>query len=176
MRGFGVTAVVAAVAMAYAGGALAQAVTGATTVTGRARALQADQVIIDNQRISLFGIDAPDPDQDRECTAGRTYFGCFTNAKRKLEELIDLGPIACTDTGEKNFINFPYMTCKIGGIDIGEDIVRQGWALAFTPQSDKYKAAEAEAKAAKRGLWQDGVRFTVPWNWREINGRPIFGP
>ena len=146
------------------------------TVTGRAAAVQADQVAIGEQRISLWGVDAPDPDQDRECSAGRTAFGCFTNAKRKLEELIDLGPITCTDTGEKNSLNVPYMVCKIGGIDIGEDIVRQGWALAFTPQTDAYKEIEAEAKAAKRGLWQDAVKFTIPWNWREINGKPIFGP
>ena len=146
------------------------------TVSGRARAIQADQIAIGEQRISLWGIDAPDPDQDRECVAGRTFFGCFTNAKRKLEELVDLGTVTCTDTGEKNYLNFPYMVCKIAGIDIGADIVRQGWALAFTPQTDAYKEIEAEAKAAKRGLWQDAVKFTIPWNWREINGRPVFGP
>ena len=50
------------------------------------------------------------------------------------------------------------------------------WALAFLPQSDKYKDLEAEAKAAKRGLWQDGIRFTVPWQWREMDGKDVFGP
>ena len=44
------------------------------------------------------------------------------------------------------------------------------------PISDKYKDLEAEAKAAKRGLWQDGIRFTVPWQWREMDGKDVFGP
>lgn len=175
MRALRLAVVLAAGVLSFAAAAAAQDV-ASRTITGRAGAVQADQVVINEQRISLWGIDAPDPDQDRECSAGRTLFGCFTNAKRKLEELVDLGPVTCTDTGEKNSLNVPYMVCKIGGIDIGEDIVRQGWAVAFTPQTDKYKAVEAEARAAKRGLWQDGIRFTVPWNWREINGRPVYGP
>lgn len=155
---------------------LSAAPAAAQDVTGRARAIQADQIAVGNQRISLYGVDAPDPDQDRECTAGRALYGCYTNAKRALEILIDLGPAVCVDTGEKNYINFAYMTCKVGGIDIGEDLVRQGWALAFRKQSDKYAAAEAEAKAGKKGLWQDTIRFTIPWEWREIYGRPVFGP
>ena len=176
MRALQVAVALAASVLMFCELAAAQQAPVPQTITGRARAVQADQIAIDEQRISLYGIDAPDPDQDRECLAGRTFFGCYTSAKRKLEEFVDLGPVTCTDSGEKNFLNFPYMTCKIGGIDIGEDIVRQGWAVAFLPQTDKYKAVEAEAKAAKRGLWQDTLRFTIPWNWREINGRPVFGP
>jgi endonuclease YncB( thermonuclease family) len=145
-------------------------------ITGRARALQADQIVIGQQRISLFGIDAPDPDQDRECVAGRTYYGCFTNAKRALEILVDLGPITCTDTGVRNYVNFPYMTCKLGELDLAEDLVRDGWAFALRQQSDKYVPFEAQAKAAKKGMWQDGIRYTLPWEWREMNGRPLLGP
>jgi endonuclease YncB( thermonuclease family) len=145
-------------------------------ITGRARALQADQIVIGTQRISLFGIDAPDPDQDRECFAGRTFYGCATNAKRALEILVDLGPVTCTDTGLRNYVNFPYMTCKLGELDIAEDLVRDGWAFAFRRQSDKYVEAEAQAKAARKGMWQDGIRYTLPWEWREMNGRPVLGP
>ncbi len=145
-------------------------------ISGRARALQADQIVIGTQRISLFGIDAPDPDQDRECIAGRAYYGCFTNAKRALEILVDLGPVTCTDTGVRNYVNFPYMVCKRGDLDLAEDLVRDGWAFALRRQSDKYVEFEAQAKAAKKGMWQDGIRYTMPWEWREMNGRPLLGP
>ncbi len=145
-------------------------------IKGRARVLQADQIVIGTQRISLFGIDAPDPDQDRECIANRTYYGCYTNAKRALETIVDLGEVICTDSGIRNYVNFPYMTCVLGKIDIAEDLVRQGWAFALRQQSDKYVAAEDEARAAKKGMWQPAVRFTLPWEWREMNGRPLLGP
>ncbi len=152
----------------------------AQEVVGRARAISSDQITIGNQRINLYGIDAPDPDQDNDCTAnGRTRYGCATNAKRALEILVDLGPVTCADTGAKNFIGIPYMTCLLGGangLDIGADLVRQGWAVAFRPQSDKYAALEDEAKAKGVGLWQPGIRFTTPWEWRVMDAKPILGP
>lgn len=148
----------------------------AQDVGGRASVVQADQISIGGRRISLFGIDSPDPDQDRECTAKGVRYGCASNAKRALETLVDLGPAACVDSGKKNYIGFAYMTCTVNGQDLGAELVRQGWALAFLPQSDRYKDLQAEAKAAKRGLWQDGIRFTVPWLWREMDGKDVFGP
>ncbi len=155
---------------------LAGGAASAQDISGRAGAVQADQISIGGRRISLFGIDAPDLDQDRECSANRVRYGCGANAKRALETLVDLGPVSCVDSGEKNFIGIAYMTCTMAGQDLGAELVRQGWALAFLPQSDKYKDLEAEAKAAKRGLWQDGISFTIPWVWREMDGKPVLGP
>jgi endonuclease YncB( thermonuclease family) len=155
---------------------VASGVAIAQDIAGRASAVQADQISFGVRRISLFGVDAPDLDQDRECLAKGVRYGCGTNAKRALEILVDLGPAACIDSGQKNFIGIPYMTCTVNGQDIGAELVRQGWAVAFLPQSDKYKNLEAEAKAAKRGLWQDGIVFTLPWVWRERDGKPILGP
>ena len=149
----------------------------AQDVTGTARVLQADQIVIDGARISIFGIDAPDPDQDRECTVGRQWFGCFANAKRQMEILVDEGPVTCSPTGEYNYVGFPYMICATtSGEDIGGAMVRSGTALAFLPQSDMYVEVEAEAREAERGIWQPGIQFTVPWEWREVNGRPVWGP
>ncbi len=149
----------------------------AADAAGQARAITSDQIAIGTTRINLYGVDAPDPDQDNECTAGRTRYGCSANAKRALETLVSLGPVECTDSGEKNFIGIPYMTCRLnGGLDIGADLIRQGWALAFRFQSDKYVPLEEEAKAKAIGLWQPTIRFTNPWEWRVMDGKPILGP
>lgn len=146
-------------------------------IAGAAAVLQADQIVIDGQRISIFGIDAPDPDQDRQCSVGRQLFGCYTNAKRQMEILVDEGPVTCTGTGEFNYVAFPYMTCETAsGEDIGEIMVRNGMAVAFLPQTDVYLEKQQEAEAAERGLWQPGIRFILPWEWRQINSRPVFGP
>jgi len=145
-------------------------------VTGKAVPLQADQITIGTRRISIFGIDAPDPDQDRECRLNGQFFGCYSNARRFLAELLDLGEVTCTDTGKRNYVQFSYMTCVINGKDVGEEMVKAGHALAFLPQSTKYVEFEKAAKAAKLGIWQQGIVFTIPWVWRDSNTRPIFGP
>ncbi|MSP21314.1 MAG: thermonuclease family protein [Alphaproteobacteria bacterium] len=156
--------------------ALASGSAVAADAAGPARAITSDQIAIGTARINLFGIDAPDPDQDNECTAGRAFYGCASNAKRALEILVSLGPVECTDSGVKNFIGIAYMTCTIRGADVGADLVRQGWALAFRLQSDKYVPLEEEAKAKGIGLWQPSIQFTKPWEWRQMDGKPVLGP
>jgi endonuclease YncB( thermonuclease family) len=55
------------------------------------------------------------------------------------------------------------------GTNVNVWLVRQGWAVAFG-RSGHYKVAEAEAKAAKRGVWQG--TFTRPSDWRERERQP----
>jgi len=57
--------------------------------------------------------------------------------------------------------------CKLAdGRDIGAEMVGAGFALAYRQYGGKlYNALEAEAKAAKRGLWAG--EFTPPWEWRK---------
>jgi hypothetical protein len=43
-------------------------------------------------------------------------------------------------------------------------MVTQGWALAFVKYSDAYIAQQAEAEAAKAGIWSG--TFAAPWDWR----------
>ena len=147
----------------------------AQDIVGDAVALHGDAIIIGTTRVPLYRIDAPDADQDRNCTLERWLFGCYTNAKRALEILVDQGPATCTPSGKTNYIGFPYSVCMVAGVDIGRELVRQGWALAFLPLSDVYAEDEAEARAAGVGLWQEGVRFAIPWEYRAQFERALFG-
>ena len=63
----------------------------------------------------------------------------------------------------------PVVTAYDGDRDLHLALLEQGWAVVFRrflPDSLKgaYLAAEADAKAAKRGLWQG--KFIVPSKWR----------
>ena len=62
-------------------------------------------------------------------------------------------------------------TCRTApdsrGIDLGAELVRQGWAVAT---GDTYRVEEAEAEAKRRGLWQGG--FVQPADWRRAHERP----
>ena len=63
----------------------------------------------------------------------------------------------------------PIVTAYDGGRDLHLELLEQGWAVAYRqylpdPLKSAYLAAEAGAKAAKRGLWQG--KFIVPSAWR----------
>lgn len=55
------------------------------------------------------------------------------------------------------------------GENINLEIVRQGQAWAYTRyvRDPAFPAAQAEAAAAKRGLWQYKRKPTAPWLWRQ---------
>jgi endonuclease YncB( thermonuclease family) len=50
--------------------------------------------------------------------------------------------------------------------DIGEAMVRAGFALNF--KDGRYLAAEAEARAHRRGMWRGS--FERPEDWRRRKG------
>ena len=54
--------------------------------------------------------------------------------------------------------------CNAGGLDLNAWMVSSGWALAYRQYSTTYVGAEAQAEAAKVGIW--GGEFTPPWEWR----------
>ncbi len=52
------------------------------------------------------------------------------------------------------------VTCE----DLGEWMVSQGLTLAYRRYSLDYVEEEAEAQAARRGIWAG--EFVKPWEWR----------
>ena len=58
-------------------------------------------------------------------------------------------------------------------LDVNAEQVRSGHAWVFRRYTDDARliALEAEAKAARRGLWRD-ARPVPPWEWRERNAPP----
>ena len=147
----------------------------AQDLVGMATAVNADHIMIGETTFALYGIDAPEPDQADACFAGRRYYGCYDNALRQLQILLSFGPIECNYVESPALLGVPYMTCGAFGEDIAEEMVLSGFAFAFREQSDLYVEAEAIAEAARDGLWQPGIRFDRPWDWRVMMGRPI-GP
>ena len=147
----------------------------AQDLAGLATAVDADHITIGDTTFALYGIDAPEPDQAKACFAGRRFYGCYDNAVRQLETLLSFGPLECNYIGSPSLLGFPYMICTAFGEDIGEEMVLSGFAFAFREQTDKYVEAEKIAEAARAGLWQPGIRFDLPWDWRVMMGRPL-GP
>ena len=118
--------------------------------------------------IRLTGIDAVEYRQD--CTRTGAPWPCGREARSALEKLAGRGALHC-ELAAKDHYGRTLATCRTAafpdGIDLGAEMVRQGWAVAT---SDAYMVEEAEAQARQRGIWQGN--FVRPADWRAVHERP----
>lgn len=57
--------------------------------------------------------------------------------------------------------------CRAGALNVNAEMVRLGWAIAYTKHSEAYLDEEATARRNQRGIWQGD--FEPPQRWRERN-------
>ncbi len=75
------------------------------------------------------------------------------------------GGVNCTPYGEDKY-GRALATCSAGTIrDLGEVLVREGYAVGYTAGNRGYTDAEREARSARRGIWQGD--FELPRSWRQ---------
>ncbi|HXG78288.1 MAG TPA: thermonuclease family protein [Methyloceanibacter sp.] len=115
----------------------------------------------------LFGIDAPELKQACTEADGKSWL-CGRAAKAKLTTFLNRGNVDCDPRAEDRFGRI-VAVCRAEGVpDIGEAMVRDGYAIDLGgPAGHPYREAEAEAKAAKRGIWRGS--FELPSAWRAAN-------
>lgn len=121
------------------------------------------------------GIDTPEKAQQCARSDGSCY-ACGQAATAALDNLIRAPAGSRVKYRELRFrvwtvgtYGRPVVTAYLGDIDLHLELVRQGWAVAYRrylPDELRmaYLAAEDEAKAAKRGMWQG--EFIEPRLWR----------
>jgi endonuclease YncB( thermonuclease family) len=130
-------------------------------IAGRVRVIDGDTIVIRGTHIRLKGIDAPEADQTCTDTDNKAW-RCGQAATRVLIARIASRPLKCATAGFDRYRRV-LATCALpDGSDVNAWMVQQGWALAY--YSDAYRAQEAEAQAARRGIWAG--TFIPPWVWR----------
>jgi endonuclease YncB( thermonuclease family) len=134
----------------------------AIVVTGAARIVDGDTLVIDGTRVRLHGIDAPETGQHCRDGSGGDYH-CGAAAADVLGHLIGNDPISCAGTETDDYGRL-IAVCRRAGNDMNAEMVRRGWALAFLRYSDDYAAAELGAAEDRRGLWAG--TFEPPWEFR----------
>lgn len=134
----------------------------AMTITGTARISDGDTISIENTRIRLDGIDAPETDQVCINAAEKTY-ACGITAREALALLVHDRTVTCTGN-EIDRYDRRIMTCFVGETDINAAMVAGGWALAFRRYSHIYVGEEQIARTQQAGLWSGA--FIAPWDWR----------
>lgn len=119
-------------------------------IYGIARSGDGDSLEVNGRRLRLFGIDAPEFDQT--CTRGGAQWACGTKAADQLSRLVTGREVRCVPTGVDQYQRV-LARCTVNGTDVNAAMVERGYAIAFRKYSHDYVAAEAVAKAAKRGIW-----------------------
>ena len=130
-------------------------------MAGIPRVIDGDSFEVHGQRIRLHGIDAPESRQ--LCRLDGKPWQCGKDAANALAEKIARRPVMCEDLGRDRYDRV-IARCTVAGEDLEKWMVANGWALAYRRYSLDYVDEEADAQAARRGIWAG--EFVRPWEWR----------
>jgi endonuclease YncB( thermonuclease family) len=131
----------------------------AETWTGAAHVVDGDTIYIDQTRLRLLSMDAFESAQTCQ-KEGREY-PCGVEATRGLIGLIGGRTIQCVGD-RRDAYKRPLVRCIVGGIDLGREMVRLGWAMS--EYGTDYRAEQDQAQQARAGAWAG--TFTRPQDWR----------
>lgn len=128
-----------------------------------ASVVDGDTFVLGAARVRLWGVDAPEGRQICQDAGGRD-FRCGDSARDRLKALIGSGRVDCRERDRDGYGRM-VAQCRVASVDLGEAMVRAGWAIDYRQFSrGAYAVAEGDARAAKRGLWAG--RFEAPDRWR----------
>ena len=132
--------------------ALCAAPAHAQTITGRATVLDGGTLEVRGTRILLADIEQVADDHVCERTGDETW-RCGPRALNALEEFLEESIVSCV-VKSRDGSGQVAASCSTNGLDVGLWLLRNGLAQAApTASSSRYRQAEAEAKAARRGMW-----------------------
>lgn len=122
--------------------------------------LDGDTIDKVGERIRLFGIDAPEAREPGGSAA--TAF---------LRRLVQGRAVECRQIDRDRYGRIVAL-CAAGGVDLSLAMIHAGHAVAYCLYLRRqrpdllvaFRAAEAEAKAAKRGLWATPFREWRDWH------------
>ena len=129
---------------------------------GRASAVDGDTLRLNDNRIRLKGIDAPELGQSCTGGDGRSY-SCGQTARRALVDLMAGQTVRCRAAGRDRYQRI-LARCTVSGADLGTRRVEQGWAVSY---GRDYEREEARARSGQAGLWAGA--FERPQEWRRSN-------
>jgi endonuclease YncB( thermonuclease family) len=131
-------------------------------ITGKPRIIDGDTIHINQTKIRLHGIDAPEMKQVCKTSEGKEQL-CGQLAKQALEKLVRGQDVTCKGDTRDRYKRL-IAVCYVGPLDINERMVTDGWAMAYRKYSKDYVRAEMLAKSRHEGMW--GGEFVPPWEWR----------
>jgi endonuclease YncB( thermonuclease family) len=125
--------------------------------------IDGDTIEINGERIRLYGIDAPE--QGQPCRKNNESYNCGKASKEHLKFLITGTKVSCDDRGKDRYGRI-IAVCKADSQDIGQLMVKHGWAIAYRKYSSDYIKDEKFARKNKLGMWAKD--FILPSEWRAL--------
>ena len=148
----------------------------AEEIIGISKVIDGDTIHINNFKIRLEGIDAPEMRQKCKkeflkisSTIGFIFYkdyNCGEVSKKKLKDKIKESEIKCISSSKDRYKRF-LATCYKDKINLNKWMVRNGNAVAYKRYSKDYVRDEAYAKENKLGVWEGS--FMMPEKWRKLN-------
>jgi endonuclease YncB( thermonuclease family) len=129
---------------------------------GSLQVVDGDSLRRGDMDIRLHGIDAPEYRQNCRDKHGAEY-ACGKQAANALRSLVGEREVSCSSI-ETDRYGRAVAVCRIGELEINGEMVRLGWAVAYSRHSFSYMRLEAEAWRAKRGIWAGS--FELPEDYR----------
>jgi len=127
-----------------------------------ASVVDGDSLQVGGRIVDLYGIDAPELGQ--HCLHDAGWQACGETAAFELRKLLALeqGELACAPVTR----GWPARReiCRIGRLDLGEVLVKAGYAMTTGDAELSYGEAEAGARQGRLGLWHSS--FVNPADWR----------
>ena len=142
-------------------------------IIGKANVTDGDTIKINDQKIRLFGIDAPETKQFcKEVYLSFLIFNfkrdykCGEKSTNALKKKIKDKKIRCLIQDKKDRYRRNIGICYLKKQDINSWLVKNGYAIAYRRYSKKYIMDEQFAEDNKLGIWQG--TFMEPEKWRRI--------
>ena len=136
----------------------------ATIGFGQIKVVDADTIVFNEEKIRLYGIDAPETNQ--YCYVNREAWPCGKQATKYLKNLlkdVSLYSLNCKISSKDRY-GRSIGVCYLEDNNINRNLVENGWALAYREYSKDFIHNEKLASKKKVGIWQS--EFVEPWNWR----------
>lgn len=137
----------------------------ATVTPGTIEVIDGDSFRRGKDEIRLNGIDAPEYRQTCRNENGRDW-NCGREAAQALRNLVSGRTVDCTGLDADRYGRL-VARCTVGNMVLNSEMVRLGWAVAYTRHSTLYVREEKEARRDKRGIWRG--TFDLPEDWRQIH-------
>ena len=134
------------------------------TIFGKVKIIDGDTIHIDNNKIRLHGIDAPETNQT--CTKNDLIWNCGIQSTKFLKKLIGNQEVTCITSGKDKYKRY-IGVCYRDSLNLNREMVLNGWAIAYRYYSLDYAKEEEQAKLDKVGIWSG--EFEDPYLFRKKN-------
>ena len=137
--------------------------------SGIAKVTDGDSIKVDEKKIRLMGIDAPEYSQTCFDGTGEEY-ACGKMSKEFLMNFANGKEVKCFYAKFDKYNRY-LSQCFVGELMVNKEILRNGMAVTYTfgPADEEFSKLEAEAQEKKLGIWQGA--FQLPKDYRKMHPR-----